>query len=503
MFLMPTIVWFRRDFRLADNTALSHAAADSADGIIPVFIFDDAILKHPDTGAPIVEFMLGCLRELDANLRKSGGRLLCLRGNPALQLLHLARQRRAGAVYYNKDYAPGAVERDVEVERVLGEAGVMVKGFKDQVIFEEQELLTASKGEPFTVYTPYRRAWEKLLAGMGAGWPEVLGVPKLRFPSRTGIPVDHPGKHPVRPLGQTFLSALDAVPTLDSLGFHLTQRFEITPGESAAHDRLRAFCSGPLRQYQEHRNTPALADSTSRLSPHLRHGTLSPRQCLRNAMQAKCDGGKPWAAGADTWIGELIWRDFYQQILFNFPQVQAEPFKEKWQRVRWRNSDADFQTWTQGRTGFPIVDAAMRQLTCTGWMHNRLRMIVANFLTRDLLIDYRLGERWFMQNLIDGETAQNNGGWQWSAGCGTDAQPYFRIFNPASQSQTCDPRGAFIRRYCPELAKVPDEFIHTPHEMPPRLQEQCHCRIGRDYPAPLVDHAAARQRALAAFAAVR
>jgi deoxyribodipyrimidine photo-lyase len=204
-------------------------------------------------------------------------------------------------------------------------------------------------------------------------------------------------------------------------------------------------------------------------------------------------------SGPDSWIGELTWRDFYQQVLFNFPHVETEPFKKNLSHLKWRKSNSDWNRWTAGATGFPIVDAAMRQLNQTGWMHNRLRMIVAMFITKDLLLNYHLGERYFMQNLIDGETAQNNGGWQWSASTGTDAQPYFRIFNPTTQSKTFDPNGTFIRQYCPELAKVPNQFIHAPHEMGPAEQLKSACRIGIDYPKPIVDHAKARLRAIRMF----
>lgn len=479
---MPIIHWFRRDLRLADNTALYHAARDSADGtVVPAFIFDDAILRHPDTGAPIVAFMLDCLRELRLKLRAAGGELVLLHGVPLEELRALARKTGASAVYFNKDYAPSAVERDVEIERALPRDGIAVKAFKDQVIFEEQEILSASKGEPYTVYTPYSRAWRKQLElhWPGGRGPEPLATPKLRFPAK--LPT----------------STSSELPTARKLiGIELKHRIDIPAGEDAAAAMLQRFCAESLASYRTTRNIPAMPYGTSRLSPHLRHGTLSPRQCIRAALDAARDGNRTMADGADTWIGELIWREFYQQILFNFPRVEREPFKEKMARIRWREDDRELACWQAGLTGFPIVDAAMRQLAQSGWMHNRLRMIVAMFLTKDLLIDYRHGERWFMQNLIDGETAQNNGGWQWSAGTGTDAQPYFRIFNPASQSARVDPRGAFIRKYCPELAGVPDTFIHEPHRMSGSEQRDCGCRIGRDYPKPVVDHDRARKRAL-------
>jgi deoxyribodipyrimidine photo-lyase len=467
---MPIVHWSRRDFRLRDNTALWHACRDASDGIIPVFVFDDAILRHPDCGGAIVRFMLDCLGELRKSLREEGGDIVFLHGKPLDKLREIVRRTNATAIYYNKDYAPAAVERDVAIEEALRADGINVRGFKDQVIFEEQEICTVGGGLPYTVYTPYKRAWLKKLQERPV---EVLGTPKLTFAKA------------MHALKSTSL------PTAGELGFESDHQIDIQAGEGAALRRLAAFCRNKLDDYQTNRNFPAI-DGSSRLSPHLRHGTLSPRQCLAAARKTQ-------SKGADVWIAELIWRDFYQQVLFNFPHVEHEPFKPDLAGLKWRQSETDFKRWAEGMTGFPIVDAAMRQLNQTGWMHNRLRMIVAMFLTKDLLLDYRLGERYFMRNLIDGETAQNNGGWQWSASTGTDAQPYFRIFNPAVQGEKFDPTGTFVRRYCPELAKIPDQFIHCPHTMPAAQQRESRCRIGVDYPSPIVDHDEARIRALGTF----
>jgi deoxyribodipyrimidine photo-lyase len=475
---MPIIHWFRRDFRLHDNTALWHSCKDALDGVIPVFIFDDAILRHPDCGAPTVRFMLDCLLELRASLRAEGGDIVLLHGQPLEELQELVRQTNATAIYYNKDYAPDAVERDEMIERILTAKGITVKGFKDQVIFEEQEILTVSGGQPYTVYAPYKHAWLKRFCREHI---DVLGKPQLLFAA--------------------LMRAVKSVPmpTAMELGFESMHQFEIQAGEAVARRRLAAFCQNKIRNYQKTRDLPAI-DGSSRLSPHLRHGTISPRQCLAAALQARRE--RP-IQGVDSWIRELIWRDFYQQVLFNFPHVEHEPFKRNLSTLKWRKSEADWKRWIDGTTGYPIVDAAMRQLNQTGWMHNRLRMIVAMFLTKDLLLDYRLGERYFMQNLIDGETAQNNGGWQWSASTGTDSQPYFRVFNPTTQSEKFDPNGAFIRRYCPELAMVADRFIHRPHEMSAAEQRRTNCRIGVDYPPPMVDHAQARIRAVNMFRKAR
>lgn len=485
---MAHIVWFRRDFRLHDHTALFHAVREAPDSnVIPVFIFDDAILKHPDMGGAIVEFMLGCLQTLKENLGKQGVELLILHGTPVEQLEALVKQTGATGLYFNRDYHPAAVERDDEVTRRLTKIGVTVKSYKDQVIFEQREIIAASTGEPYTVYTPYAKTWRSRLAeefDPGKG-PATWDAPKLS-----------PHELKVKAVGGL---ARTGLPTTEELGFRdVPPRIEIPSGEDAARKLLRAWCAGPVRTYKDTRDLPSDATGTSRLSPHLRHGTLSPRQCLRAAMFVA--GKNPaFKTGADGWIGELIWREFYQQILFNFPHVVEQPFKRHLAGLPWREDRAQFRRWCDGTTGYPIVDAAMRQLNQTGWMHNRLRMIVAMFLTKDLRIDYRWGERYFMQKLLDGETAQNNGGWQWSSSTGTDAQPYFRIFNPRSQSEKFDPEGAFIRRYVPELARVPAEFVHAPHEMTPTQQEAAGCRVGRDYPFPLVDHDVARQQTLGMF----
>ena len=483
---MPHIVWFRRDLRLHDNTALFHAARDSADGVvIPVFVFDDAILRHADTGAAIVAFMVDCLAHLRDQFAAEGVELLFLHGPPVEQLAALAKQTGASAVYFNRDYSPSALERDDEVRAQLAVHGVEVRGFKDQVIFEEREILAASTGEPYTVYTPYAKAWRaRLEETTTADGPKTWDKPRLRSWKCASA-----ARKPLR---------MVKLYSPGELGFAAPPAIEIAAGESAGRSMLRSWCAGPMRSYKAARNFPAEVEGTSRLSPHLRHGTLSPRQCLR-AARFVIQRDRSFAEGAQAWIGELIWREFYQQILFNFPRVVDQPFKRQLADLPWENDRQMFQAWCDGRTGYPIVDAAMRQLNQTGWMHNRLRMIVAMFLTKDLRIDYRWGERYFMQKLIDGETAQNNGGWQWSASTGTDAQPYFRIFNPASQSEKFDPHGAFIRRYLPELKRVPDELIHSPHEMTPMDMKQFECRIGVDYPAPIVDHAEARRKTLQMF----
>jgi deoxyribodipyrimidine photo-lyase len=328
-------------------------------------------------------------------------------------------------------------------------------------------------GSPYTVFTPFSRKWKSL----------VEPPPPLPAPDQIPVPPD------VESL------PLPEPPTLDN-------PLDLAPGEAEALQFLEDFVNGldaPIFQYNKLRDRVDLA-GTSLLSRYLRFGMLSPRQAIAAAhtciRRAADDASRK---GAETWLNELIWREFFTAILFHFPQVRAGSFREAYRDLPWENDKAQFEDWCAGKTGYPLVDAAMRQLSETGFMHNRARMIVASFLTKDLLIDWRWGERWFMQHLLDGDPASNNGGWQWSAGTGTDAAPYFRIFNPITQSKKHDPEGLYIRRWVPELADVPGPYIHEPWTMPTEAQESSGCRIGQDYPAPIVEHAWARERTLAAY----
>lgn len=439
------IHWFRCDLRLADNAAL-YSACREADVVVPVFIFDPLILKAPDTGAPIVGFMLECLRALEADIREAGGRLLIRHGPPEREMEELLRQTKANALYFNRDYEPMARRRDAAVEKLARGLGVEARSFKDGVLHEPDEILKTD-GTPYKVFTPYSHAWRAKAKA------QVL--PKAKFPQ---------GAKFTPPAGM-------ALPTAKELGFAV--EIPLPPASEEAARRLFAtFCSRDLPRYAEVRNLPAL-DATSRLSPHLRLGTISARTIAAAAEKAAQQ--HPSARRqVDTFVGELIWRDFYRQILWHFPHVADGCFKTQYDRLPWENSERCFKAWREGRTGFPIVDAGMRQLNRTGWMHNRARMITAMFLTKDLLVSWQWGERYFMQKLLDADLASNNGGWQWSAGTGTDAQPYFRIFNPISQTQKFDPEGAYIRQYVPEIDT-------------------------KDYPAPIVNHAEQRLKTLAMF----
>jgi deoxyribodipyrimidine photo-lyase len=481
--MAPIIHWFRRDLRLYDNTALAAAAEESGGDVIPLFVLDPRLLDPQGrfTGVARVRFMLEALRDLDASLRDQGSALLLRRGDPCEEVPRLVRESGAAAVSWNRDYTPYATRRDHAMRQALEELGCPTRQAKDAVIWETDEILTKG-GTPYTVYTPYARQWRQRTAEQP---PTLRDTPHLRRPA-----ADLPPGEPI--------------PTLESLDLH-TEQQAIRGGEQHARQMLADFTdlrrNHTIAGYHTDRDVLALP-ATSRLSAHLHMGTISPRACLQAAHEVE-QRHSDAAEGVQSWVGELAWRDFYVQILAHFPHVLRGAFRQEYDALAWDNNPELFAAWCAGRTGYPIVDAAMRQLQQEAWMHNRARMIVASFLTKDLLIDWRWGERYFMQRLVDGDPAANNGGWQWAAGTGTDAQPYFRIFNPTSQGRKFDAQGAYVRQYVPELARVPERFIHEPWKMSAAQQEEAGLQLGRDYPRPIVDHKEMRQRALALYKAVK
>lgn len=462
----PVLVWFRRDLRDHDHAALAAALA-SGRPVHCAFVFDRDILDAlPSRVDRRVEFILGSLQQLDAALRRRGGGLIVRHGRAVDEIPRLARELGVAEVYANRDYEPAAQARDAAVDRQLAAIGGRLLLYKDQVIFERDELLTGA-GRPYTVFTPYKNAWLKRLSA-----------------------ADHA---PFTPQG-CFAPAPASLPTLAELGFAPTDlgQLGIVPGMTGARQLWDEFRAGRIRRYGALRDFPA-EKGVSYLSVHLRFGSISIRELVSAALAEK----------AETWLNELIWRDFYFMILDRFPHVVDRAFKPEYDAIRWADWPEGLATWQQGRTGYPLVDAAMRQLNHSGWMHNRLRMVVASFLCKDLGLDWRLGERYFAEQLNDFDLSANNGGWQWAASSGCDAQPWFRIFNPVTQSEKFDPDGKFIRRFVPELARVPDKFIHAPWTMGRLEQEALGVVIGRDYPAPIVDHAAAREQTLARYAVVK
>jgi deoxyribodipyrimidine photo-lyase len=461
-----TLWWLRRDCRLEDNQTLQAALA-GGETIVPVFILDPLLLSSDYVGNKRMAFLLGGLRELGEGLRQRGSYLVIRQGKPLEELTALARESKAGRIFAERDLSPYARRRDNGIgERLPLE-------LIDGVSLHHPDLVHKADGSPYTVYTPFKRRWLELTAP----GPESL------------LPT--PGHIPTPP-------GINSLPIPDRPTLPGTVPFQ--PGEHEAQRRLEAFVQGdagePVSRYGEQRDRMDL-EGTSGLSPYLRFGMISIRQVILAALEAINN------QAATAWLNELIWREFYISILYHFPQVLRQSFRPAYDGIAWRNGEDHFTAWCNGQTGYPVVDAAMRQLVQSGWMHNRARMIVASFLIKDLLIDWRWGERYFMQHLVDGDPAANNGGWQWTAGTGTDAAPYFRIFNPVLQGKKFDPNGDYVRHWLPELNRVPKKYVHEPWKMPYEIQQQTKCVIGRDYPQPIVDHAVARQETLNAYAGAR
>ncbi|HEX7682429.1 MAG TPA: deoxyribodipyrimidine photo-lyase [Trinickia sp.] len=485
------LVWFRRDLRCDDHAALSQALS-AADRVWCAFVFDTTILapllrrKNESLRGetPVdrrIDFIMASLVEFDRSLRAHGGGLIVVHGDPLACIPRLAEALDVDAVFANRDYEPAAIARDEAVGHRLKTAGRRLVTFKDQVIFERDEILNM-QGKPYTVFTPYKRAWLARLA-----------------------PADV-DPHPVDPRrGQLCAphEKLDARwPSVSELGFAPSDLpgLRLPVGMSGG-ARLLADFIGRIDRYGERRDFPAVK-GPSYLSAHLRFGTLSIRALVRTAHALTL---QPHGGGAGAWLSELIWREFFFMVLATHPHVAGgASFKPEYDALRWETgpeAERHFDAWREGRTGYPLVDAAMRQLLRTGYMHNRLRMVTASFLVKDLGIDWRLGEAHFAEWLNDFDFAANNGGWQWAASTGCDAQPWFRIFNPVTQSKQYDPDGRFIKRYVPELADVPVQWIHAPWLAAPGQLAGAGFVPGRDYPLPIVDHAKARASTLARYQA--
>ncbi|MCY7387127.1 MAG: DNA photolyase family protein [Burkholderiales bacterium] len=469
------LFWFRRDLRATDNAGLFHALK-SARQVHCVFVFDREILDAlPVKKDRRVEFIWESVFELEASLKKQGGGLIVCHAHAIAAIPQLALELKAEAVFTNEDYEPQAIARDLIVRDALMKRDIGFHTFKDTVIFEKNEVLT-QVGGTYSVFTPYKNAWLK----------------KLDAFQLESYPVEKYRAHFAKP------GTAKSLMPLEALGFARTnlKMLGIDGGGIAARKLLSDFVNR-IDDYKAARDFPALK-GVSYLSIHNRFGTISIRELAR-AAHARSQGDP----GAQTWLAELIWRDFYFQILYHHPHAAKSAFRPEYDAIVWPNDKALFSAWCEARTGYPIIDAAMKQINETGYMHNRLRMIVASFLTKDLLIDWRWGEKYFADNLNDFDLSANNGGWQWAASTGCDAQPYFRIFNPVTQSERFDPQGKFIRRYLPQLKAVPDKFIHAPWMLPPFEQQACGVVIGRDYPAPVVDHATQRVAALALYGKIK
>jgi len=470
----PVILWFRQDLRLSDNPALNHAA-ETGQVIVPVYILDQGSTVRP-IGAASLWWLDKSLRDLDASLRRRGSRLILRRGDSEAELRRLIHETGADAVFMNRLFEPDAFARDADIAHALRAEGVDCKGYNGTLLYRPGGVLNGS-GQPYKVFTPFLKA----LLAVASPPPRTAGPRAIETPPAVASDdIDAWDLHPSRP---------------DWSG-----GFDWAPGEIGAAAALSAFVATGLKSYSSGRDRPA-EPATSRLSPHLHFGEISPWRAVEAARRAAADG-QVLAAEADKFVAEIGWREFSTHLLHAFPRMTDTAFRPEYDAMPWRDDPAGLMAWKQGRTGYPVVDAGMRELWATGYMHNRVRMIVASFLIKHLLIDWRDGEAWFRDTLVDADLASNVQNWQWVAGSGADASPYFRIFNPVTQGQKFDADGHYVRRWVPELRRLPDRWLHAPWTAPPEILAGAGLRLGRDYPAPIVDHAAARQRALDALQSV-
>ncbi|MDD2880198.1 MAG: deoxyribodipyrimidine photo-lyase [Rhodoferax sp.] len=478
------LMWFRRDLRVNDNAAL-HMALSQCTQVHCVFVFEQAILASLPQADRRVEFIRESLVELDSALRqlsgKAGAGLIVRHAVASSEIVDLAATLKAHAVFAARDYEPQAAARDAQVQAALAQANCAFFTCKDQVIFEGREILTQS-GTPYGVFTPYKNNWLSRVTPQ-----DVRTHDSAPLAHRLSERPDH-DKRPV--------------PSLSDIGFQSTNlsSLKIPTGEHGGQALFESFFER-MDDYHTTRDFPAVK-GPSYLGVHLRFGTVSIRQLVHIALQRQATG----SPGAAVWLSELVWRDFYFAILANFPHVASGAFKPDYDAIPWENgpqADALFAAWCRGQTGYPLVDAAMAQINQTGYMHNRLRMVVGSFLVKDLGLDWRWGERYFAEKLNDFDLSANNGGWQWVASSGCDAQPYFRIFNPVSQSEKFDASGKFIRRYLPQLAKLSNKTIHAPWLAKPLELQAAGVALGVDYPLPIVAHDEARAKTLARYAVVK
>ncbi len=474
----PVIVWFRQDLRITDNPALA-AAAQSGHPIRALYVLDedsDGIRAH---GGASRWWLYNSLESLTDGLLTRGLTLTRRRGPAANVIADLIEETGASAVYWNRCYEPWAVARDTAIKEQLKERGVEAESFNGSLLLEPWQIKTG-QGGPYKVFTPF--------------WKQLRDI--YRLPGAVDISDDLPCATDVR---SDDLADWGLLPTAPDWADGI--RAAWTVGEDAARDLLADFLDGPVADYPDDRNRPDRV-GTSRLSPYLHWGEIGPDQVWRAAVPLLDKGGAT-ARGAESLLRELAWRDFNHHLVFHFPEIATENWKSQFNDFPWRDDPEGLAAWQQGCTGYPIVDAGMRELWHTGWMHNRVRMVVGSFLIKDLLVHWRDGEAWFWDTLVDADLANNAGNWQWVAGSGADASPFFRIFNPITQGEKFDPEGDYVRRWVPELGNVPAKWIHKPWDAPEEVRFQAGVRLGEDYPEPRVDHRVARDRALAAYKSLR
>ena len=470
----PVILWFRQDLRLTDNPALTAALAMDAP-IQPIYILDDESAGERQMGAASRWWLH---QSLDALNRDLDGGLLCFSGNAETILPRLAKNIGADGVFWNRCYEPWRINRDKGIKSQLLKAGLKVRSFNGSLLFEPPNV-TKKDGSPYKVFTPFYRK----------GCLENSPPPRKPGPRHDDLPI-------YRERGGETVDDLDLMPKIDWYGGIAE---EWTPGEAGARARLDRFLDKGIRNYKEGRNRPDQS-FVSRLSPHLHFGEISPNTVWYEA--GKLSGDEQLSDSLDTFLSELGWREFSYSLLYYWPTLPEQNLQAKFDRFPWRDDEDQLKRWQRGMTGYPIVDAGMRELWRTGYMHNRVRMIVGSFLVKNLMHDWRHGEAWFWDTLVDADLANNSASWQWIAGCGADAAPYFRIFNPVSQGQKFDPGGNYVRRFVPELAGMPKKYIHNPWDAPDTALAEAGVKLGQDYPAPVVELKASRERALAAFKSI-
>ncbi|BDX06089.1 cryptochrome/photolyase family protein [Planctobacterium marinum] len=473
---MVTIYWMRNDLRLTDNPALCFAVEQGS--VLPIYIHDTGVEK--ECGAATRRWLHDSLLSIDSALK---GNLRVFKGEPLEVLNKLVADLKPDAIVWNRGYEPETIARDTKIKSGLQEQGLKVKSFNAGHLWAPTDILKKD-GTPYKVFTPYYR--KGCLAA---------SVPRF--------PLQRPAKINFVETAVSDAVDIEDLNFIPKINWDEQMMRHWSPGEQGAKDRLQAFLDGPLFNYKEERNIPAVA-ATSRLSPHLHFGEISPNQ-VWYAVLDKCEqqGISVEHPDVDCYLSELGWREFSAYLLFHFSDMVTENFNVKFNKFAWRSDNQQLQAWQRGKTGIPIVDAGMRELWATGYMHNRVRMIVGSFLVKNLLLDWREGEAWFWDCLVDADLASNVASWQWVAGSGADAAPYFRIFNPVTQGEKFDPQGEYVKTWCPELKKVPAKLIHKPWEAKTDILRACGVELGNDYPEPLVDLKASRQRALDAFAELK